>query len=40
MEHVFPADNPLLKQETYMCNHMFLHYLSDHTISEFHTRWI
>jgi hypothetical protein len=25
MEHVFPADNPLLKQKTYMHNHVFLH---------------
>ena len=39
MEHVFPADNPLLKQKTFMCNHVFLH-LSDRMISEFHARWI
>jgi hypothetical protein len=25
MEQVFPKDNPLQKQKTYMCNHMFLH---------------
>ena len=37
-EHVFPKDNPLLKQKTYMRNHMFLH-LSDRMISEFHARW-
>jgi hypothetical protein len=36
---VFPADNPLLKQKTYMCNHVFLR-LSDQMISEFCTRWI
>jgi hypothetical protein len=24
-EHVFPKDNLLLKQKTYMCNHVFLH---------------
>jgi hypothetical protein len=24
-EHVFPADNPLLKQKTYMHNQVFLH---------------
>jgi hypothetical protein len=36
---VFPKDNPLSKQKTYMHNHMFLH-LSDWTISEFCTRWI
>jgi hypothetical protein len=38
-EQVFPKDNPLSKQKTYMRNHMFLH-LSDQTISEFCTRWI
>jgi hypothetical protein len=38
MEHAFPEDNPLLKQTTYMRNHVFLH-LSDRTISEFHARW-
>jgi hypothetical protein len=36
---VFPKDNPLSKQKTYMCNHVFLH-LSDWTISEFRARWI
>ena len=39
IKHVFPADNPLLKQKSFMHNHMFLH-LSDRTISEFHARWI
>jgi hypothetical protein len=39
MEQVFPKDNPLSKQKTYMCNHVFLH-LSDQTISEFCARWI
>jgi hypothetical protein len=34
-----PADNPLLKQKTYMNNTMFLH-LSDRMISEFHAQWI
>jgi hypothetical protein len=38
-EQVFPKDNPLSKQKTYMCNHVFLH-LSDRTISEFRARWI
>jgi hypothetical protein len=38
-EHVFPKDNPLLKQKTLMCNHVFLH-LSYRTISEFCARWI
>jgi hypothetical protein len=38
-EHLFPKDNPLHKQKTFMCNHMFLH-LSDRMISEFHARWI
>jgi hypothetical protein len=39
MEQVFPKDNPLSKQKTYMRNHVFLH-LSDRTISEFRARWI
>jgi hypothetical protein len=39
MEQVFPKDNPLAKQKTYMHNHVFLH-LSDRTISEFRARWI
>jgi hypothetical protein len=34
-----PKDNPLLKQKTDMCNHLFLH-LNDKLISEFHTRWV
>jgi hypothetical protein len=38
-EQVFPKDNLLSKQKTYMRNHMFLH-LSDQTINEFHARWI
>jgi hypothetical protein len=38
MEHVFPKDNPLHKQKTYMRNHVFLH-LSYRMISEFHARW-
>jgi hypothetical protein len=37
MEHIFHKDNPLQKQKTYMCNHMFLH-LNDKQISEFCTR--
>jgi hypothetical protein len=37
-EHVFPKDNLLLKQKTYMCNHVFLH-LSERQVSEFHARW-
>ena len=37
-EHVFPKDNPLLKQKTYMCNDIFLH-LSERQVSEFHARW-
>jgi hypothetical protein len=39
MEQVFPKDNPLSKQKSYMHNHGFLH-LSDQTISEFRARWI
>jgi hypothetical protein len=39
MEQVFPKDNLLSKQKTYMCNHVFLH-LSDQTISVFRARWI
>jgi hypothetical protein len=39
MEHVFPKDNLLLKQKTFMHNHVFLH-LSDRTISKFHARWV
>jgi hypothetical protein len=39
MEQVFPKDNLLSKQKTYMRNHVFLH-LSDRTISEFRARWI
>jgi hypothetical protein len=39
MEQMFPKDNPLSKQKTYIHNHVFLH-LSDQTISEFHARWI
>jgi hypothetical protein len=27
MEHIFPKDNPLQKQKTYMCHHMFLHFI-------------
>jgi hypothetical protein len=38
-EHVFPKDNPLHKQKTFMCNHVFL-LVSDKTISEFCARWI
>jgi hypothetical protein len=38
-EQVFPKDNLLSKQKTYMRNHVFLH-LSDQTISEFRARWI
>jgi hypothetical protein len=38
-EQVFPKDNPLSKQKTYMRNHVLLH-LSDRTISEFCARWI
>jgi hypothetical protein len=38
-EQVFPKENPLSKQKTYMRNHVFLH-LSDRTISEFCARWI
>jgi hypothetical protein len=37
MAHVFPKDNPLLKQKTYMCNQP--HVPSLRTISEFHARW-
>ncbi len=37
-EHVFPKDNLLLKQKTYMHNHVFLH-LSKRQVSEFCTRW-
>jgi hypothetical protein len=37
-EQVFPKDNPLQKQKTYMCNHMFLR-LNDKQVSEFCTRW-
>jgi hypothetical protein len=37
-EQVFPKDNPLQKQKTYMCNHVFLH-LNDKQVSEFCTRW-
>ncbi len=39
MEQVFPKDNPLSKQKTYMRNHVFLH-LSDQMISDLHARWI
>jgi hypothetical protein len=38
-EHIFPKDNPLLKQKTYMQNHMFLH-LNNRQVSKFHARWI
>jgi hypothetical protein len=38
MEHIFPKDNPLQKQKTYMHNHMFLH-LSERQVSEFCARW-
>ena len=38
-EHIFPKDNPLQKQKTYMHNHMFLH-LNDRQVSEFHARWV
>jgi hypothetical protein len=37
-EHVFPKDNLLLKQKTYMCNDIFLH-LSERQVSEFRARW-
>ena len=37
-EQVFPKDNPLQKQKTYMRNHVFLH-LNDKQISEFRARW-
>jgi hypothetical protein len=37
-EQVFPKDNPLQKQKTYMCNHVFLH-LNDKKDSEFCTQW-
>jgi hypothetical protein len=37
-EHMFPKDNPLLKQKTYMRNHVFLH-LNDRQVSEFCARW-
>jgi hypothetical protein len=33
-----PKDNPLLKQKTYMHNHVFLH-LSEWQVSEFRARW-
>jgi hypothetical protein len=38
MEQVFPKDNPLQKQKTYMRNHVFLH-LNDNQVSEFCTQW-
>jgi hypothetical protein len=38
-EHVFPKDNPLQKQKTYMHNHVFLH-LNDKQVGKFCTRWI
>jgi hypothetical protein len=38
MEQVFPKDNPLQKQKTYMRNHVFLH-LNDKQVSEFCARW-
>ena len=38
-EHVFPKDNPLQKQKTYMRNHVFLH-LNDKQVSKFCARWI
>ena len=37
-EQVFPTDNPLQKQKTYMRNHVFLH-LNDKQVSEFRARW-
>jgi hypothetical protein len=37
-EQVFPKDNPLQKQKTYMRNHVFLH-LIDKQVSEFCARW-
>jgi hypothetical protein len=37
-EQVFPKDNPIQKQKTYMRNHVFLH-LNDKQVSEFCTRW-
>jgi hypothetical protein len=40
MEQVFPKDNPLSKQKTYMRNHMVFLHLSDRMISEFCARWI
>jgi hypothetical protein len=36
-EQVFPKDNPLQKQKTYMRNHVFLH-LNDKQVSEFFAR--
>ncbi len=39
MEHIFPKDNLLLKQKTYMHNYMFLH-LNDKQVSKFHARWV
>jgi hypothetical protein len=38
-EQVFPKDNPLQKQKTYMHNQMFLH-LNDRQVIEFCARWI
>jgi hypothetical protein len=38
-EHIFPKDNPLQKQKTYMHNQVFLH-LNDRQVSEFSARWI
>jgi hypothetical protein len=38
-EHIFPKDNLLQKQKTYMHNHMFLH-LNDKQVSKFHARWV
>jgi hypothetical protein len=38
MEQVFPKDNPLQKQKTYMHNHVFLH-LNDKQVDEFCAQW-
>jgi hypothetical protein len=38
-EHIFPKDNLLLKQKTYMHDHMFLH-LNDKQVSHFCARWV
>jgi hypothetical protein len=38
-EHIFPKDNPLQKQKTYMHNHVFLH-LNNKQVSKFCARWV